>query len=141
MFCFFFFQAEDGIRDGHVTGVQTCALPISALIAAILSRVIAPGAERRSSLYRRAELPPKIVLLTSPSAGPSGAKLCFFCMSSGISRRRNASICHWGDPYHTESLPQTTWSAPIPLTSVPMNAAAKRGFATAELANEVPSSP
>src|SRR5690606_39400326 len=28
---FFFFQAEDGIRDFHVTGVQTCALPISAL--------------------------------------------------------------------------------------------------------------
>src|SRR5438309_8079850 len=25
---FFFFQAEDGIRDGTVTGVQTCALPI-----------------------------------------------------------------------------------------------------------------
>src|SRR5215208_8517540 len=25
----FFFQAEDGIRDGHVTGVQTCALPIA----------------------------------------------------------------------------------------------------------------
>src|SRR5690625_6312957 len=29
MCVFFFFQAEDGIRDGHVTGVQTCALPIS----------------------------------------------------------------------------------------------------------------
>src|SRR5690625_6838224 len=31
LFCMsylFFFQAEDGIRDGHVTGVQTCALPI-----------------------------------------------------------------------------------------------------------------
>src|SRR5438876_2014267 len=28
-FLFFFFQAEDGIRDGRVTGVQTCALPIS----------------------------------------------------------------------------------------------------------------
>src|SRR5256885_2309102 len=27
-FCFFFFQAEDGIRDYKVTGVQTCALPI-----------------------------------------------------------------------------------------------------------------
>src|SRR5438552_9348318 len=26
--CFFFFQAEDGIRDDLVTGVQTCALPI-----------------------------------------------------------------------------------------------------------------
>src|ERR1022692_1572232 len=29
MFFFFFFQAEDGIRDYKVTGVQTCALPIS----------------------------------------------------------------------------------------------------------------
>src|SRR5207245_7281080 len=28
-FFFFFFQAEDGIRDATVTGVQTCALPIS----------------------------------------------------------------------------------------------------------------
>src|SRR6266496_4272132 len=27
--CFFFLQAEDGIRDLYVTGVQTCALPIS----------------------------------------------------------------------------------------------------------------
>src|SRR5437588_7388763 len=34
-FCFvsfFFFQAEDGIRDHCVTGVQTCALPISRLV-------------------------------------------------------------------------------------------------------------
>src|SRR3712207_7054538 len=29
LFFFFFFQAEDGIRDIGVTGVQTCALPIS----------------------------------------------------------------------------------------------------------------
>src|SRR6266498_5304240 len=29
MVFFFFFQAEDGIRDADVTGVQTCALPIS----------------------------------------------------------------------------------------------------------------
>src|SRR5256885_16312607 len=29
MLLFFFFQAEDGIRDYKVTGVQTCALPIS----------------------------------------------------------------------------------------------------------------
>src|SRR5882762_11224292 len=28
---FFFFQAEDGIRDSSVTGVQTCALPILAI--------------------------------------------------------------------------------------------------------------
>src|SRR5215469_14219976 len=34
MFYFFFFQAEDGIRDLYVTGVQTCALPISSERAA-----------------------------------------------------------------------------------------------------------
>src|SRR5699024_12122006 len=28
IYCYFFFQAEDGIRDRNVTGVQTCALPI-----------------------------------------------------------------------------------------------------------------
>src|SRR5207249_6872474 len=28
LYCVFFFQAEDGIRDRNVTGVQTCALPI-----------------------------------------------------------------------------------------------------------------
>src|SRR3989449_9376723 len=32
---FFFFQAEDGIRDVAVTGVQTCALPISREIAVL----------------------------------------------------------------------------------------------------------
>src|SRR5690348_17569037 len=37
-FCFFFFfQAEDGIRDGRVTGVQTCALPISGSAAGTAS--------------------------------------------------------------------------------------------------------
>src|SRR5690625_7426284 len=38
LFYVFFFQAEDGIRDGHVTGVQTCALPILPMtMRAILS--------------------------------------------------------------------------------------------------------
>src|SRR5256885_11791640 len=32
-YVFFFFQAEDGIRDYKVTGVQTCALPISVHLA------------------------------------------------------------------------------------------------------------
>src|SRR5256885_3726779 len=36
---FFFFQAEDGIRDYKVTGVQTCALPISPITPRV-----APGA-------------------------------------------------------------------------------------------------
>src|SRR2546430_4729157 len=40
---FFFFQAEDGIRDLTVTGVQTCALPISQLIVATLLRLCGHG--------------------------------------------------------------------------------------------------
>src|SRR5207245_3362057 len=41
---FFFFQAEDGIRDATVTGVQTCALPISQSPTWICRlRIIAPG--------------------------------------------------------------------------------------------------
>src|SRR2546430_11772973 len=36
---FFFFQAEDGIRDLTVTGVQTCALPISSIFSASLSQL------------------------------------------------------------------------------------------------------
>src|SRR2546427_6317181 len=39
---FFFFQAEDGIRDLTVTGVQTCALPISRRISS-LEDVESPG--------------------------------------------------------------------------------------------------
>src|SRR5207249_11929643 len=38
VFVFFFFQAEDGIRDRNVTGVQTCALPISMMDAYALGQ-------------------------------------------------------------------------------------------------------
>src|SRR5439155_3962919 len=50
---FFFFQAEDGIRDGHVTGVQTCALPISSVanIAVVpLQDLVGLGTEARMNL-------------------------------------------------------------------------------------------
>src|SRR5690625_5680736 len=40
---FFFFQAEDGIRDGHVTGVQTCALPILPHARVVLRPLEASG--------------------------------------------------------------------------------------------------
>src|SRR5206468_8989469 len=46
---FFFFQAEDGIRDLIVTGVQTCALPISAAPA----RYTTSPAGRRGARCRR----------------------------------------------------------------------------------------
>src|SRR5690606_40880669 len=40
-----FFQAEDGIRDFHVTGVQTCALPISQVSVRVLEVTCVPAPE------------------------------------------------------------------------------------------------
>src|SRR5256884_1464765 len=40
MYFFFFFQAEDGIRDVAVTGVQTCALPIYKIVRRYLNQVL-----------------------------------------------------------------------------------------------------
>src|SRR5690349_23216673 len=45
---FFFFQAEDGIRDLYVTGVQTCALPIYRAVLCLLG-----GADQRDQARRR----------------------------------------------------------------------------------------
>src|SRR5256885_6803646 len=85
---FFFFQAEDGIRDYKVTGVQTCALPISAadpgVAAAELRRPrsgVLPshdarlGADRRprGALLRDGRQPRRILrqpLLGLPAAQP-----------------------------------------------------------------------
>src|SRR5256885_5393468 len=50
---FFFFQAEDGIRDYKVTGVQTCALPISRARADYGSPRRARSQARRRARLRR----------------------------------------------------------------------------------------
>src|SRR5688500_19898869 len=64
--CSFFFQAEDGIRDYKVTGVQTCALPI--LIARELDGTMPPAAPDQVRILD--ELagvpPPKNVRTTMP---------------------------------------------------------------------------
>src|SRR2546430_2229928 len=57
---FFFFQAEDGIRDLTVTGVQTCALPISAWIT---SRTASRGSRTNSGSFS-ARFPPRISSIT-----------------------------------------------------------------------------
>src|SRR5690625_974027 len=47
-FFIFFFQAEDGIRDGHVTGVQTCALPILIVLDTnVIAEILRPSPEAR----------------------------------------------------------------------------------------------
>src|SRR6266568_6538808 len=62
MFLCFFFQAEDGIRDGTVTGVQTCALPIF------------PGDVRRLAARARTRDTVLVPFLTGEAAWP-GADL------------------------------------------------------------------
>src|SRR3989442_15023794 len=82
VFLFFFFQAEDGIRDADVTGVQTCALPILPLEIALQPRALAAVEERS----REARVSRRAVLLSRerrprlPSAavrrGRKAAALC-----------------------------------------------------------------
>src|SRR5699024_11750172 len=51
--CLFFFQAEDGIRDRNVTGVQTCALPISPDVAASITGKVSKKAYSRFTTSRK----------------------------------------------------------------------------------------
>src|SRR5207248_6151761 len=51
---FFFFQAEDGIRDRTVTGVQTCALPISAIELRTQERLVVEGEAALTRTFRLA---------------------------------------------------------------------------------------
>src|SRR5256886_9696067 len=91
MLIFFFFQAEDGIRDLTVTGVQTCALPISALstnlelarrslsplTAAQLPRILTQSGRRLSE--QPIDLSQETFVLYVPSpAPPQGYTLLVF---------------------------------------------------------------
>src|SRR5690348_16974457 len=67
----FFFQAEDGIRDGRVTGVQTCALPIFKASKCLLKRVPLPEHDRPAQPdleHAQGERPEHRRLLIGPSA-------------------------------------------------------------------------
>src|SRR3989441_11145174 len=75
----FFFQAEDGIRDKLVTGVQTCALPISHLagLDTILARGYEGGTDLSGGQWQRValaralcavEMGAGVVLLDEPTA-------------------------------------------------------------------------
>src|SRR5690606_41188679 len=49
--CHFIFQAEDGIRDFHVTGVQTCALPIYLPCVAMVADMPSPRQRLVANAY------------------------------------------------------------------------------------------
>src|SRR5215203_3374641 len=84
---FFFFQAEDGIRDIGVTGVQTCALPISSRtpVSSICASAGRPvladstldAAPTRAAAFRKSRLSALIVsvIVPSPFASSFGQRL------------------------------------------------------------------
>src|SRR5207248_10916726 len=76
---FFFFQAEDGIRDRTVTGVQTCALPISRGAP----EAARGSGEARSSPHRQGPRP------VSPAGGGAGRGVL---ASAGLDR---VPVAHW----------------------------------------------
>src|SRR5690606_40536698 len=77
----FFFQAEDGIRDFHVTGVQTCALPISKrhqLACALDRRTLRHEKNHLSVCPRsKAELMIFLVWACDLGSGRNGFKIAF----------------------------------------------------------------
>src|SRR3712207_7883852 len=65
--CFFFFQAEDGIRDIGVTGVQTCALPI--LTALRMTGALWRFWDTRGHLHEGQRWLESALALSGPGAG------------------------------------------------------------------------
>src|SRR6266496_4670697 len=100
MFFFFFFQAEDGIRDLYVTGVQTCALPISCCRppgrppgSSCTARWSRPARTTRSaprgsaSAPRSAVPPPSSTRCSTRCTGPVSATSTCRCCRTGCGRR------------------------------------------------------
>src|SRR5690606_39895352 len=74
---FFFFQAEDGIRDFHVTGVQTCALPISSSSCCWPAASRSRWAPRRSRSCSRSSSRTRPVSAAARSSAASPASPCW----------------------------------------------------------------
>src|SRR6267143_2556770 len=89
---FFFFQAEDGIRAGTVTGVQTCALPISAILVA---GVLVPVTDAVALWDDKLELFAAQAVTRDDNA---------FRISSGLDPAAAPGLSSKGDTYSTTSL-------------------------------------
>src|SRR5690349_23773064 len=93
---FFFFQAEDGIRDLYVTGVQTCALPIS-ITRGPAKPMSAPGSAITASPMKanEADTPPIVGSVRMEMNG------CFAAVSWRSEERRVGKECRsWWSSYH-----------------------------------------
>src|SRR3989442_3521418 len=87
---FFFFQAEDGIRDADVTGVQTCALPICRRIPAPRGRAVGRAPPRARGRSR-----PRV----RPGGSLAGRRRVERCARSEERRVGEECRSRWS-PYH-----------------------------------------
>src|SRR2546430_10759265 len=96
--CFFFFQAEDGIRDLTVTGVQTCDLPISA--ATVRGRLWPVVRRVRWDRVRRLSDKLRSFREQTPALPYRRPSLASFCTPRSEERRvGNECRSRWS-PYH-----------------------------------------
>src|ERR1039457_5249058 len=88
--CFFFFQAEDGIRDYKVTGVQTCALPICGSWALVSGLTFASYCSGNGFRATNPQPEPNALmqLLAAIKPNPFPRYLAFTSILSRISRSR-----------------------------------------------------
>src|SRR5690349_25153216 len=90
---YFFFQAEDGIRDLYVTGVQTCALPIS-------ERMVVPALVSGDPMQRSSAIVKPRCAPTTHVPKPVGGDEAL-----GRSEERRVGKecrCEWS-PYHSQT--------------------------------------
>src|SRR2546429_2583886 len=92
MMFFFFFQAEDGIRDVAVTGVQTCALPILTNVAGAYSNA--------QPVWRHVSKAPAELTLWLAQTTASG-------MGNGRGAGREKGRTRWA-PYHLKKKKKET---------------------------------
>src|SRR2546426_4842758 len=88
---FFFFQAEDGIRDYKVTGVQTCALPICAVPVDLLRPAAQHAGLRRHPVARR-HLEARDLSSVAPAPGRCPDRTVAVTGEQGTSPRRFSGI-------------------------------------------------
>src|SRR5688500_19801397 len=92
-FFFFFFQAEDGIRDYKVTGVQTCALPISCSSSSG-NRSVQPASIEGRNLFRPSmEIGHFLVPLSYTLSHTLSAPSCGHCRWRRSEERRVGKEC------------------------------------------------
>src|SRR5690554_972232 len=121
---FFFFQAEDGIRDADVTGVQTCALPISSTGSAASTLPVPPQNQLCSAEHKRHTATGTASASTTTKKAPSIMSTSFTEDTSGArGKPRSAKAPSAAEPERPTtanpcaSATPSSWDRPFPAST------------------------